>query len=60
MSIISCDSLWFSLQVSSAPRLVPGHSTMVEFDILNHGPARLFSLTAVDDCGFLQMRGPHK
>ncbi|KAM9358829.1 von Willebrand factor A domain-containing protein 7 [Symphorus nematophorus] len=47
------------IQVLSVPRLVPGHSTMVEFDILNHGPARVFSLTADDDCGYLQKRGPH-
>ncbi|XP_037630971.1 von Willebrand factor A domain-containing protein 7 [Sebastes umbrosus] len=47
------------IQVLSVPRLVPGHSTMVDFDILNHGPARLFSLTADDDCGYLHKRGPH-
>ncbi|XP_042343175.1 von Willebrand factor A domain-containing protein 7 [Plectropomus leopardus] len=47
------------IQVLSVPRLVPGHSTMVDFDILNHGPARLFSLTAGDDCGYLHKRGPH-
>ncbi|XP_020779629.2 LOW QUALITY PROTEIN: von Willebrand factor A domain-containing protein 7 [Boleophthalmus pectinirostris] len=48
------------IQVSSAPHLVPGHSTMVTFDLLNHGPARLFSLTADDDYGYLQNRGPHR
>ncbi|XP_041797276.1 von Willebrand factor A domain-containing protein 7 [Chelmon rostratus] len=48
------------IQVSTVPRLVPGHSTMVGFDILNHGPARLFSLSADDDCGYLQKRGPHR
>ncbi|XP_076591759.1 von Willebrand factor A domain-containing protein 7 isoform X1 [Chaetodon auriga] len=48
------------IQVLPVPRLVPGHSTMVEFDILNHGPARLFSLTADDDCGYLLKRGPHR
>ncbi|XP_072311351.1 von Willebrand factor A domain-containing protein 7 [Eucyclogobius newberryi] len=48
------------IQVSSAPHLVPGHGTTVTFDLLNHGPARLFSLTAADDCGFLQNRGPHR
>ncbi|KAK1899969.1 von Willebrand factor A domain containing protein 7 [Dissostichus eleginoides] len=47
------------IQVLSVPRLVPGHSTMVDFDILNHGPARLFSLTADDDCKYLHKRGPH-
>ncbi|XP_051253637.1 von Willebrand factor A domain-containing protein 7 [Dicentrarchus labrax] len=47
------------IQVLSVPRLVPGHSTMVDFDILNHGPARLFNLTADDDCGYVQKRGPH-
>ncbi|KAK5868438.1 hypothetical protein PBY51_009454 [Eleginops maclovinus] len=47
------------MQVLSIPRLVPGHSTMVDFDILNHGPARLFNLTADDDCGYLHKRGPH-
>ncbi|XP_070826960.1 von Willebrand factor A domain-containing protein 7 [Chaetodon trifascialis] len=48
------------IQVLPVPRLVPGHSTMVDFDILNHGLARLFSLTADDDCGYLQKRGPHR
>ncbi|XP_068172839.1 von Willebrand factor A domain-containing protein 7 isoform X2 [Antennarius striatus] len=48
------------IQVLSVPRLVPGHSTMVDFDILNHGPARLFTLMADDDCGYLQKRGPHR
>ncbi|KAM7399629.1 hypothetical protein PAMP_018882 [Pampus punctatissimus] len=47
------------IQVLSVPHLVPGHSTMVNFDILNHGPARFFNVTAVDDCGYLQTRGPH-
>ncbi|KAK5904480.1 hypothetical protein CesoFtcFv8_006038 [Champsocephalus esox] len=47
------------IQVLSVPRLVPGNSTMVDFDILNHGPARLFILTADDDCKYLQKRGPH-
>ncbi|KAJ4935772.1 hypothetical protein JOQ06_017300 [Pogonophryne albipinna] len=47
------------IQVLSVPRLVPGNSTMVDFDILNHGPARLFSLTADDDCKYLHKRGPH-
>ncbi|MEQ2167580.1 hypothetical protein GOODEAATRI_005490 [Goodea atripinnis] len=40
------------------PHLVPGHRTVVDFDIFNHGPARLFNLTADDDCGYLLMRGP--
>ncbi|KAF1393792.1 hypothetical protein PFLUV_G00019720 [Perca fluviatilis] len=48
------------IQVLSVPRLVPGHSTMVDFDILNHGPARLFSLSADDDCGYLHKKGPHR
>ncbi|KAM9318639.1 von Willebrand factor A domain-containing protein 7 [Pholidichthys leucotaenia] len=48
------------IQVLSSPHLIPDHSTMVDFDIVNHGPARLFSLTAVDDCGYLHMRGPHR
>ncbi|XP_054598867.1 von Willebrand factor A domain-containing protein 7 isoform X2 [Nothobranchius furzeri] len=48
------------IQTSSAPHLVPGHRTTVDFDILNHGPARLFNLTADDDCGYLLMRGPHR
>ncbi|KAF7652992.1 hypothetical protein LDENG_00089040 [Lucifuga dentata] len=47
------------IQVLSVPHLVPGHSTMVHFDVLNHGPARLFNLTAVDDRGYLHQRGPH-
>ncbi|XP_070685549.1 von Willebrand factor A domain-containing protein 7 [Pempheris klunzingeri] len=48
------------IQVLTVPRLVPGHSTMVDFDILNHGPARLFNLTADDDRGYLLKRGPHR
>ncbi|XP_061576207.1 von Willebrand factor A domain-containing protein 7 isoform X2 [Cololabis saira] len=48
------------IQVFSVPRLVPGHSTTVEFDVLNHGPARLFNLTADDDHGYIIMRGPHR
>ncbi|XP_059187731.1 von Willebrand factor A domain-containing protein 7 [Centropristis striata] len=48
------------IQVLTVPRLVPGHSTMVDFDILNHGPAQLFNLTADDDCGYLHKRGPHR
>ncbi|KAA8593835.1 hypothetical protein FQN60_004669 [Etheostoma spectabile] len=47
-------------RVLSAPHLVPGHSTMVDFDILNHGPARVLSLRADDDCGYLHKRGPHR
>ncbi|XP_067362402.1 von Willebrand factor A domain-containing protein 7 isoform X2 [Channa argus] len=47
------------IQVLSAPHLVPGHSTVVNFDILNHGPARLFNLTAGDDRGYLHSNGPH-
>ncbi|XP_018554392.1 von Willebrand factor A domain-containing protein 7 [Lates calcarifer] len=45
------------LQVLSVPRLVPGHSTVVGFNILNHGPARLFNLSIDDDCGYLHKRG---
>ncbi|XP_053728230.1 von Willebrand factor A domain-containing protein 7 [Synchiropus splendidus] len=48
------------IQVSSVPLLVPGHSTTVDFDITNHGPERLFSLTADDDCGYLHTTGPHR
>ncbi|KAM8903729.1 von Willebrand factor A domain-containing protein 7 isoform 1-T2 [Spinachia spinachia] len=48
------------IQVLSVPRLVPGHSTKVAFDILNHGPARSFSLNANDDRGFLHKTGPHR
>ncbi|XP_071352336.1 von Willebrand factor A domain-containing protein 7 [Trachinotus anak] len=48
------------IQVLSVPRLVPGHSTMVDFDIMNHGPSRLFSLNVDDDCGYLHERGPHR
>ncbi|KAK2846963.1 hypothetical protein Q5P01_009962 [Channa striata] len=50
---------YVQIQVSSAPRLVPGHSTVVDFDILNHGPPRLFKLTADDDCGYLHSKGPY-
>nr|XP_046246235.1 von Willebrand factor A domain-containing protein 7 [Scatophagus argus] len=48
------------IQMLSVPRLVPGHSAAVAFDILNHGPAQLLSLTADDDCGYLHKRGPHR
>ncbi|XP_027136156.1 von Willebrand factor A domain-containing protein 7 [Larimichthys crocea] len=48
------------IQVLSVPRLVPGHSTTVDFEILNYGPARLLSLTADDDCGYLQNRSPYR
>ncbi|XP_037533684.1 von Willebrand factor A domain-containing protein 7 [Nematolebias whitei] len=48
------------IQMLLTPHLVPGHSTTVDFDILNHGPAGLFNLTADDDCGYLLMRGPHR
>ncbi|XP_061734669.1 von Willebrand factor A domain-containing protein 7 [Nerophis ophidion] len=48
------------IQVLSAPPLVPGHSTMVDFHIMNHGPDRLFSLMAEDDSGYLHTRGPHR
>ncbi|XP_041651813.1 von Willebrand factor A domain-containing protein 7 [Cheilinus undulatus] len=48
------------IQVLTAPCLVPGHSTMVEFNILNHGPARLFSLTGEDDFGYFQKKGHHR
>ncbi|XP_053176140.1 von Willebrand factor A domain-containing protein 7 [Scomber japonicus] len=44
------------IQVLSFPRLVPGHSTVVRFNILNHGPARSFNLTANDDCGYLHTK----
>ncbi|XP_054649755.1 von Willebrand factor A domain-containing protein 7 [Dunckerocampus dactyliophorus] len=48
------------IQVLSAPPLVPGHSTIVNVNILNHGPDRLFSLMAEDDSGYLHSRGPHR
>ncbi|XP_075871301.1 von Willebrand factor A domain-containing protein 7 isoform X1 [Nelusetta ayraudi] len=48
------------IQVKSPPRLVPGHSTMVDFEVLNHGPARLFSLAADDDRGYLHKTGPQR
>ncbi|XP_029372637.1 von Willebrand factor A domain-containing protein 7 [Echeneis naucrates] len=48
------------IQVLSVPRLVPGHSTVVDFDILNHGPGRLFNLSVDDDCGYLDKKGPHR
>ncbi|XP_051934053.1 von Willebrand factor A domain-containing protein 7 [Hippocampus zosterae] len=48
------------IQVLSTPALVPGHSTTVDFNILNHGPDRLFSLTAEDDSGYLHTKGPHR
>ncbi|KAK5607534.1 hypothetical protein CRENBAI_016813 [Crenichthys baileyi] len=46
------------IEMVLTPHLVPGHRTVVDFDIFNHGPARLFNLTADDDCGYLLMRGP--
>lgn len=49
-----------SAQVLSVPPLVPGHVSTVGFQILNHGPARLFDLTADDDCDYLQMKGPQR
>ncbi|XP_034556682.1 von Willebrand factor A domain-containing protein 7 [Notolabrus celidotus] len=48
------------IQVLSLPRLVPGHSTMVDFEIMNHGPARLFSLTGDDNYGYFQKKGNHR
>ncbi|XP_030237572.1 von Willebrand factor A domain-containing protein 7 isoform X2 [Gadus morhua] len=47
------------IRLVSVPRLVPGHSTTVHFDVLNHGPARLFNLTAADDRGYMHPSGPH-
>ncbi|XP_049582169.1 von Willebrand factor A domain-containing protein 7 isoform X1 [Syngnathus scovelli] len=48
------------IQVLSTPPLVPGHSTTVGLKILNHGPDRLFTLTAEDDAGYLHTKGPHR
>nr|XP_057936998.1 von Willebrand factor A domain-containing protein 7 [Doryrhamphus excisus] len=48
------------IQVLSAPPLVPGHSTMVKFNILNHGPDRLFTLMADGDPEYLHSKGPHR
>ncbi|XP_015228237.1 PREDICTED: von Willebrand factor A domain-containing protein 7-like [Cyprinodon variegatus] len=48
------------IEMVLTPHLIPGHRTVVEFDIHNHGPAQLFNLTADDDCGYLLMRGPHR
>ncbi|KAF6721633.1 von Willebrand factor A domain-containing protein 7 [Oryzias melastigma] len=48
------------IQVSAVPSLVPGHISTVGFEILNHGPARLFTLTADDDCDYLQMKGAQR
>ncbi|XP_074536049.1 von Willebrand factor A domain-containing protein 7 [Halichoeres trimaculatus] len=48
------------IQVLSHPHLVPGHSTMVDFEILNHGPARLFSLSGHDSDGYFQNKGHHR
>lgn len=47
------------IQVLSIPRLVPGHTASVGFDVQNHGPGRLFILTAEDDRGYLYQRRPH-
>ncbi|XP_012738317.2 von Willebrand factor A domain-containing protein 7 isoform X1 [Fundulus heteroclitus] len=46
------------IAMTLTPHLVAGHPTVVNFDIFNHGPARLLNLTADDDCGYLLMRGP--
>ncbi|XP_035240285.1 von Willebrand factor A domain-containing protein 7 [Anguilla anguilla] len=48
------------IQVLSAPHLVPGNVSTVSFDVMNHGPARHFTLTATDDRGFLTQKGPHR
>ncbi|KAG9342176.1 hypothetical protein JZ751_017176 [Albula glossodonta] len=48
------------IQVLSAPRLVPGHTTRVTFDVWNHGPARYFNLTFDDDHRFLTQTGAHR
>ncbi|KAF4101637.1 hypothetical protein G5714_018069 [Onychostoma macrolepis] len=37
------------IKVHSAPHLLPGHSSTVLFEIINHGPSRHFSLSAKDD-----------
>ncbi|RXN15629.1 von Willebrand factor A domain-containing 7-like protein [Labeo rohita] len=41
------------IQVHSAPQLLPGHSSTVLFEILNHGPNRYFSLSTKDDHGYI-------
>ncbi|XP_062860432.1 von Willebrand factor A domain-containing protein 7 [Trichomycterus rosablanca] len=41
------------IQVTSAPYLLPGHQSTVVFEVFNHGPVRHFTLTAVDDRGYL-------
>ncbi|XP_077578997.1 von Willebrand factor A domain-containing protein 7 [Stigmatopora nigra] len=51
---------YVQIQILSTPPLVPGHSTTVEFTILNHGPDRLFSMMAEDDSGYLHTKGPHR
>ncbi|RVE64554.1 hypothetical protein OJAV_G00127020 [Oryzias javanicus] len=48
------------IRVLAVPPLVPGHISTVGFEILNHGPARLFNLTADDDCDYLQRKGPQR
>ncbi|XP_030599361.1 von Willebrand factor A domain-containing protein 7 [Archocentrus centrarchus] len=48
------------IQVLSVPHVVPGQSATVAYGIQNHGAGRLFSLTADDDCGFLQTREPRR
>ncbi|XP_062408716.1 von Willebrand factor A domain-containing protein 7 [Sardina pilchardus] len=47
------------IQVLSSSRLVPGHNTSVAFEVWNQGPARSFSLSAVDDHGYLSPTGPY-
>ncbi|XP_076138630.1 von Willebrand factor A domain-containing protein 7 [Alosa pseudoharengus] len=47
------------IQVLSSSHLVPGHNTSVAFEVWNHGPARSFSLSAMDDHGYLSPTGPY-
>ncbi|XP_029027336.1 von Willebrand factor A domain-containing protein 7 [Betta splendens] len=48
------------IEVLSSPRLVPGDKTPVDFDILNHGPARALRWRASDDCGFVHTKEPQE
>ncbi|XP_051580418.1 von Willebrand factor A domain-containing protein 7-like [Myxocyprinus asiaticus] len=41
------------IQVFSPPHLLPGHTSVVLFEVFNHGPNRHFTFSADDDHGYL-------
>ncbi|CAJ1065812.1 von Willebrand factor A domain-containing protein 7 [Xyrichtys novacula] len=48
------------IQVLSLRHLVPGHSTKVDFEVMNHGLARLFTLSGDDNHGYFHKKGHHR